>query len=76
MKKLIFLTTALVLCPLQHIASQQLNSELNNKIKAVEKAIEEGKKQSHDLKQQADNLKSDLSKAKYGRIIIAKTVQN
>jgi septal ring factor EnvC (AmiA/AmiB activator) len=76
LKKLIFLTTALVLCPLQHIASQQLNSELNNKIKAVEKAIEEGKKQSHDLKQQADNLKSDLSKAKYGRIIIAKTVQN
>jgi septal ring factor EnvC (AmiA/AmiB activator) len=76
LKKLIFLITALVLCPLQYIASQQLNSDLNNKIKAVEKAIEEGKKHSNNLKQRADNLKSDLSKAKNGRIIIANTVQN
>jgi septal ring factor EnvC (AmiA/AmiB activator) len=76
LKKLIFLITALVLCPLQYIASQQLNSDLNNKIKAVEQAIEERKKHSHDLKQRADNLESDLSKAKYGRIIIANTVQN
>jgi len=76
LQKLILLITVLVLCPLQYIASQQLNSDLNNKIKAVEKAIEEGRKRSSDLKKRADNLKSDLSKAKHGRIIIANTVQN
>ena len=76
MKKLIPLITALTLYPVQYIGAQQLNSDLNNKIKAVEKAIKDGKKRSYDLKQRADSLKIDLSKAKHGRIIIASTVQN
>jgi septal ring factor EnvC (AmiA/AmiB activator) len=76
LKKLVLLITAVALCPFQHATAQQLNNNLNNKIKAVEKEIEEGKKRSDDLKQRADILKNDLSKAEHGRIIIANTVQN
>jgi septal ring factor EnvC (AmiA/AmiB activator) len=76
LKKLILLITVIALYPSQHIAAQQQNGSLGKKIKDVERAIAEGKKRSQDLKQRADNLKSDLSKAEHGRIVIANTVQN
>jgi len=56
--------------------AQQKDNALDNQIKKVEKAIEAGKKQSRQLKQQADTLKSDLSKASRDRIGVATAVQN
>ena len=76
LKKLILLIAVIALYPSQYIAAQQQNGGLGKKIKDVERAIAEGKKRSQDLKQRADNLKSDLSKAEHGRIVIANTVQN
>jgi septal ring factor EnvC (AmiA/AmiB activator) len=75
--KFIILFSILVkLCSSGHVSAQQQLGGLNKKIQEVEKAIEEGKKQSQNLKYQADTLRNDISKAKNGRIIIAKTVQN
>ncbi len=56
--------------------AQQKDNALDNQIKEVEKAIEAGKKQSQQLKQQADDLKSDLSQASRDRIGVATAVQN
>jgi murein hydrolase activator len=76
LKKLLLLISGLTFFPLQYIAAQQQSGDLDKKIKAVEKAIVEGKKRSYNLKKRAENLKIDISKAKHGRIIIANTVQN
>ena len=56
--------------------AQQKDNALDNQIKEVEKAIEAGKKQSQQLKQQVDELKSDISKASRDRIGVATAVQN
>jgi septal ring factor EnvC (AmiA/AmiB activator) len=76
LKKLLLLTAGLALFPLQDIGAQQQSGDLDKKIKAVERAIVDGKKRSYDLKKRAENLKSDISKAKQGRIAIANTVQS
>ncbi len=67
--------TALLCLPFSAFA-QEKDASLDKQIKEVEKAIAAGKKQSQDLKHQADSLKNDLSKAGRDRIAIADTVQN
>ena len=74
-----FLILFLVLAthyPSKYIFAKQPNTGLDKKIQEVEKAIEEGKKRSQNLEFQANTLKNDISKAKNGRIIIAKSVQD
>ena len=56
--------------------AQQKDNALDNQIKEVEKAIEAGKKQSQQLKQQVDELKIDISKVSRDRIGVATVVQN
>ncbi len=70
------LLIAALLCSPEAVFAQAKDSSLDNQIKEVEKAIEAGKKQSQHLKQQADSLKSDLSKAGRDRVTIANSVQN
>ncbi len=65
-----------VLCLPAASHAQQKDNALDTQIKEVEKAIEAGKKQSQQLKQQADDLKSDISKASRDRIGVATAVQN
>lgn len=57
-------------------ANKAKDSSLDRQIKEVEKAIAAGKKQSRHLKQQADSLKIDLSKAGRDRVAIADSVQS
>ncbi len=56
--------------------AQQKDNALDNQIKEVEKEIEDGKKQSRQLKQQVDELKIDISKVSRDRIGVATVVQN
>jgi septal ring factor EnvC (AmiA/AmiB activator) len=68
--------TALALCLPSSSSAQNKDSSLDTQIKEVEKAIAAGREKSRRLKRQADNLKSDLSKATNERVAIAKSVQN
>ncbi len=76
MKSLYFLSAIITIILIQPTLAQYKNDTLNNKIKQVEKAIEEGEKRSQYLKKRAANLKNDISKAGRDRINIAYSVQN
>ena len=58
------------------VFAQPKNGTFNKQIRDVEKEIVSGKKQSQQLKQEADNLKRDISKAGRDRVALANTVQN
>jgi murein hydrolase activator len=64
------------LCLPFSVQAQKKDGALDQQIKEVEKAIAAGKKQSRNLKQQADTLKNALSRASSDRVAIADTVQN